>query len=187
MDSWLDDQEVDQLIKQLNPDLVGKEYDANWEQLKRSHTTSRYDFDRTVKTKTPTLLDFESHYSFLYRRSDGAHWHTELRDIDTEFHKQGLTSEQRRLKDNINTIFALKQFGSKCVWITPINKQNNCFDPTYQLLKIDDAWFCCIQEKIYAVSNTRTTTRGYTEHTFSTKNNPLFTIESTEKILDRII
>ena len=36
MDSWLDSNEINDLIKQLNPDLEqGKNYDANWQKLRR--------------------------------------------------------------------------------------------------------------------------------------------------------
>jgi len=183
---WLDDNEMAQMIAELNPQLVkGKQYDANWENLRREKSNP---FDNTVKTKTPKLLEHSKNYSFVYRRYDGAHWHTELREIDTEFKKVGLTPNQKRLKENIDTIFVLKHFEHKAVWITPIVKKTDAFDPIYQLVRIGLEWYCCIDDALYAISNSRTPNyKEYVEHTFSTREEPLFTLESTETILDRII
>lgn len=190
MDSWLDSNEINDLIKQLNPDLEqGKIYDANWQKLRREQQQKIfYPLDNCVKTQTPTLLDFETNYSFTYRRFDGAHWHTEIRDIDTKFRKQGLTPLQKQLKDNIDTIFALKNFERKPQWITPVDKKTDNYDPRYQMVKIGSVWLCCIDNCLYESSSRRERQdRGYYEIRFSTNRKPLFTKESTDKILDRIL
>ena len=185
MDTWLDSKDFDKLIQELNPHVqTGKQYDVNWENLRREKSNP---FDKTVKTKTPTLLKHENHYSFTYRRYDGAHWHTELCAVDTKMTKAGLTSNQARLRDNIDTITAL-QGGPKLVWITPETNKTFKFDSSYQLLRYEDCWLCCINDAIYAESNRRQQRdRNYIEITFSTRNAPVFTIEQTNSILDRII
>ena len=183
MDSlWLNQDEIDAL---LGIDKTQKNYDSNWENLKRER---KMPFEKTVKTQTPTLLEFENNYAFTYRRFDGAHWHTELREIDTKYKKVGLTSTQRQLKENIDTIMVLKDFGGRIQWITPIIKACGSFDPRYQLLRLGTDWMICIDNSIYETSNRRRQeSRNYTEITFSTKKQPVFTIDSTEAILDRII
>jgi hypothetical protein len=184
---WLDNDLIQQAIKELNPDLPmtkGRDYDANWENLRREKPNP---FDKTVKTKTPSLLEHPKNFSFVYRRYDGAHWHTELRDIDVEFAPTGLTGNQKKLKENIDTIFAIKSVDAKLIWITPTNKSGD-FDPRYQLVRLGNEWLCCINDALYECSNSRKQDyKEYVEHTFSTKNQPLFTLESTEAILDRII
>lgn len=180
------DDEIANIIAQINPDLSkGREYDANWQNLRRERTNP---FDTVVKTKSPTLLEHQNSYSFVYRRYDGAHWHTELRYIDTEQRKVGLTREQRHLKDNIDTIWLYKNGPNKPVWITPIDQSTDQYDPRYQLIRIGAAWYCCIDNVIYETSNRRQPpNKEYHELTFSTRNEPVFSIESTEAILDKII
>lgn len=186
MEHWLDAEDIQKLVYELNPQLqTGKQFDENWEKLKRERSNP---FDKTVKTKSPTLLEFEKNYSFVYRRYDGAQWHTELRDIDTEYRKTGLTPDQHILKDRIDTIMVLSDGGFKIKWITPVDQTSDRYDPTYQLLMINGSWYCCINNKIYATSNSRKPpNREYVEHTFSTKNPPVFTLESTNEILDRLV
>lgn len=183
MDTWLDDSEVDALIQTLNPHLqTGKQYDSNWELLKRERAPL-IDFERTVKTKSPTLLKFEHNYSFIYRRHDGAHWHTELREVDNV---KGLTSTQARLKDSIDSLLALTHSSIHLKWITPIDKRTKQFDPRYQLLTDGKIWYCCINDCVYEQSNCRyRADKGYAEITFSTNNPPVFTQSSLNKLLDK--
>jgi len=187
-----DPRDIDRMIAELNPDInfkTVKHYDANWAALQQE-TKSKFKFDtsRCVKTKTPTLMKFEKHYGFVYRRLDGASWHTELRQIDTENRVIGLTPSQRTLKDNIDTIFALTTFEHKLRWITPTNKTTKEYDPCYQLLQFGSSWMCCINDEIYEASNTRSqTNRNYQEITFSTRQQPLFTLASTNQLLDKLI
>lgn len=185
---WLDDDLIQQMIKELNPGIVsgsGRDYDANWEKLKRE---THNPFGKTVKAQTPVLLEFEKNYAFTYRRYDGAHWHTELREVDTKYKTQGLTETQKHLKENIDTIMVLKHFGERIQWITPTIKACGSFDPRYQLLRLGSSWMICVDDKIYETSNRRRQeSRNYTEITFSTKQSPVFTLDSTEAILDRIL
>lgn len=183
MDSlWLNQDEIDAL---LGIDKTQKNYDSNWEKLKSERPNP---FERTVKTQSPVLLEFENNYAFTYRRFDGAHWHTELREVDTKYKKRGLTETQKRLKENIDTIMVLKDFGERIQWITPTIKACGSFDPRYQLLRLGESWMICIGDSIYDTSNRRRQeSRNYTEITFSTKQKPVFTLESTEEILNRII
>jgi hypothetical protein len=180
--------EIQDLIEQLNPDYqqhTGKDYDANWDKLRRERTDP---FAAVVKTKSPTLLQHPKNYSFVYRRYDGAHWHTELRSIDTEQRKVALTGEQKRLKDNIDTIWMYTNAPNKLVWHTPIDQSTDQYDPRYQLITIGAAWYCCIDNKIYETSNNRQPpNKAYQELTFSTAKPCVFSIQSTEAILDRIL
>lgn len=185
-----DDRDIDQMIAELNPDInfkTVKHYDANWAALQQE-TKPKFDTSRCVKTKTPTLMQFEKHYGFVYRRFDGTSWHTELRQIDTENRVRGLTPSQRTLKDNIDTIFALTTVEHKLRWITPTNKTSKEYDPRYQLLQFGSSWMCCINDEIYEASNTRRPpNRNHQEITFSTRQQPLFTLASTNKMLDKLI
>jgi len=186
MDIWMTPEEA---MKELGLDQPqpAKTYDANWTKLKQERTPI-YDMSRCVKTQTPTLLKHEKNYSFQYRRWDGAQWHTELREVDTKHKKQGLNETQKRLKENIDTIFVLGKYPHKPLWITPIEKKTNSFDPRYQLIRIDNVWYCVIDHNVYEQSNTREIqNRGYSEITFSTKKEPVFTLELTEALLDRLI
>jgi hypothetical protein len=187
-----DDAEIDNMIAELNPDInfkTIKHHDSNWAALKQAAAENhRFDTSRCIKTKSPTLMQFERHYGFVYRRFDGSSWHTELCQVDTENKSRGLTPNQRLLKDNIDTIFALKRVEHKLKWITPTNKTSKEYDPRYQLLQFGSSWMCCINDEIYEASNTRQPpNRTHKEITFSTRSAPLFTIENTNKILDIII
>jgi hypothetical protein len=183
MDTWLDEPDIDALIRELNPSLqTGKDYDANWELLKRERVPL-IDFESTVKTQSPTLLEFERNYSFVYRRYDGAHWHTELREVDSV---KGLTTAQRQLKDSIDTLLALTHSGIHLKWRTPIVKKTNQFDPRYQLLTDGNTWYCCINDCVYEQSNRRQRKdKGYTEITFSTRKTPVFTQTTVDLLLDK--
>lgn len=185
MDTWLDDKQIDAIIQELNPHLqTGKGYDVNWENLKKERVPV-IDFERTIKTKSPTLLEFERNYSFVYRRYDGAHWHTELREIDSV---KGLTCVQRQLKDSIDTLLAVTHSEIQLKWRTPIVKKTNQFDPRYQLLTDGITWYCCINDCVYEQSNRRLKQdRGYTEITFSTRNDPVFTQSTVDALLDKYV
>ena len=184
MENWLENSEIDQLIAQLNPQLqTGKQYDANWEQLKRERK-QKIDFDRTTKTQSPTLMDFDSHQGFVYRRYDGAHWHTELRNLDRDL--TGLTPAQHTLKDLLDTLRVVTDLDVQTQWITPI-KESKTFDPRYQLIHTGKEWWCVINDCVYAESRRRRReNRGYTEITFSTKLEPVFTQQSLNTALDKI-
>ncbi len=186
MDIWLTPEEVMKelgLIQSQPP----KNYDNNLESL-RQERKLKYDLNKCVKTQTPILLKHENNYSFQYRRWDGAHWHTELRQVDTERISQGLTEKQKRLKENIDLIFSLKHFEFTPRWITPLEKGTNNFDPRYQLIRIGDIWCCVINNSVYESTNYRKQQyKNYIEISFSTKNEPLFTLESTEALLDKLI
>lgn len=189
MDTWLDSEDFSKLIEELNPQLnTVRDYDANWANLRREVATKPDPFARTVRTRTPALLEFEKNYSFVYRRYDGAHWHTELRDVDIKYQKSALTSEQRRLRENLATILALKDCEYTPVWITPVDQRTDQYDPKYQLVRIHTLWYCWINGGLYEVSNTRKQPgKTYHEHTFSTRNKPVFTLESTESLLDKLL
>lgn len=184
MDTWLDTEEVDKLIQELNPHLqTGIQLDTNWQKLKLERKP-RYDFDKTVKSQSPTVMLFENNQGFVYRRWDGAHWHTELRDIDEG---TAFTASQRRLKDAIDTLQALTQ-NLNLKWITPLNKQSDSYDPRYQLVTQGDRWYCLIDNKLYEESNRRQQTgKTYTEITFSTRNKPIFDIDTINQLLDKLI
>jgi hypothetical protein len=190
MDMWLDQEDFDTLINQINNvPTATREHDANWAALLREkNQKNRYNTDAVVKTQTPTLLKFEKNYSFVYRRFDGAQWHTELREVDTEYRCHGFTEKQKRLKENVDYILSHSGFNYSAKWITPVIKKTNQLDPAYQLIQIGDSWLCCINNSIYENSSYRhQPTRSYAELTFSTKAKPLFTLESTETILDKLI
>lgn len=179
MDIWLTEEEMQALC---NIESKPLEIDVNWQQLKQSRKP-KFDFHKTVKTQSPTLMLFEKHNGFVYRRWDGAHWHTELRQLDRAL---GLTSTQRRLKDSIDTLLVLKHAGFKLTWQTPLIKDSGDFDPRYQLLTDGEIWYCCINDKIYSQSNQRVRQdKGYTEITFSTRCDPIFTQHSVEQLLDK--
>lgn len=184
------DNEIQEMLEELNPELKHSPitHDANWAKLqKEQRNRVVYDMSRTEKTKSPTLLKHENHYSFVYRRFDGSTWHTELCAVDTKMTKAGLTPNQFRLRSNINTIMTLKR-GPKLEWITPETNKTFKFDSRYQLIRYENCWMCCIDDAVYMESNRRQQTyKDYTEITFSTKTAPVFTIDSTETILDRII
>lgn len=177
--------DIDAIIKQLNPHLnVGKQYDTNWELLKQEKPL-HYDTEKTVKTQTPTLYVFEKNVGFSYRRHDGAHWHTELRELDPD--KSGLTPAQHRLRDSINTLANITNSDLPLTWMTPYKKQGG-FDPRYQILKTEDTWLCCINNKIYRASNCRTRKdKPLTEITFSTRNAPLFEQSQLDTLLDKLL
>lgn len=181
MDIWLTDEELNRLTQELNGiNTKPKEYDSNWEKLKQERTNP---FDTCVKTQTPTLYKFEKHNSFGYRRFDGAHWHREYRNLANP---PGLTREQRQIKDNLDTILALLHKPS-IKWHTPVTKQGD-YDPRYQLLETTQGWLCLIGDCAYSVSNTKQgKQQSYTEHTFSTKQKPVFDFASLESELDFIM
>jgi hypothetical protein len=187
-DNWLSQEDFDKLTQQLNNiQPSAKTWDENWSKLKfekQSHVIP----DPVLKTKTPTLMLFDSGgVAFNYRVFDGASWHTQLCVVDTEMHKTGFTSEQRRFVDNYMTIVALKQLPTP-KWITPERKDTFALDSQYQLMQCVDSWFCMIGTEIYEESNRRQQPgREYTEVTFSTRNKPLIDLQTTEKILDKII
>jgi hypothetical protein len=183
MDSWLTQKDLDALTAQLNPSLqTGLGVDYNLQQL-RSERSQILDFSTTVKTQTPTLLEFDKHWGFSYRRFDGASWHTELRDV---YEDHALTSTQRQLKDAIDTLQVLAHTNLGLKWITPRNK-NQQYDPRYQLLRQGNTWYCCIDLKIYQESTRRRRVdRGFTEITFSTKEKPVFDIETIDALLDKV-
>lgn len=186
MDFGLEQHEIDQLIEQLNPQQPQPTVtqDRNWQLLRQESHIRRDPFQQTVKTKTPSVLEFEKHSGFTYRRSDGAHWHTELRNLDPK--KTAFTPQQHVLKDLLNTVFALTQSEHKIEWMTPLTKQDE-FDPQYQLFKYNNEWYCLIDNCAYAASNS-TVPRGknYRQITFSTREQPVFTIEQLNKILDKL-
>ena len=183
MDIWLTQEELDQLCAVPRQ---GREYDANWEQL-RNERKPLIDLERTVKTQTPTLLEFDKHVSFTYRRWDGAHWHTELRNIDTKA-PPALATEQRTLKDSIDTVLAVTHSTQKLSWYTPIDAQGR-YDPRYQLCKdANNKWYCCIDNSIYSCSNSRAKAdRGYTQHTFSTREPAVFNQHTLDKLLGELL
>lgn len=182
--------EIQSMIEELNPELKHKPviHDANWAALQREQGTNiRYDMTRCVKTRSPTLLQHQNHYSFTYRRFDGAHWHTELCAVDLQQPKAGLTPSQYELRDNINTIMALKDI-PRFQWLTPETQKTFAFDSRYQLLRYHNHWACCIDNAVYLESNRRQQKyKDYVEITFSTKNKPVFTIDSTKAILDKLL
>lgn len=187
MDTWLNNSDIEILIKQLNPELEkGRDYDNNWEMLKKEKQPL-FDLSRCVKASTPTLFVFENHFSFSYRRFDGAHWHTELRAVDIEQRSNGLTSEQRLLKDAVDTLLALTNSDFKLKWITPINQNTNQFDPRYQLIKMNDEWLCVINGKAYLESSNRVRQgRNHAEITFSTREKPVFDLNTINDKLDQL-
>mgnify|MGYP005995783937 CR=1 FL=1 len=184
------DDEIKKLIEELNPGVFdhSKKFDLNWEELKREAQTYpiRYDLDRSVKTKTPTVLAYETGYfGFVYRRYDGAHWHSEYCTVDTEHYKCAMTENQNLLRDNINTCLNFLKL-PRVQWITPEN--NGKFDPRYQLMRCEDRWFCMIKDKIYEESSRRKQeNKTYEEIYFSTNNKAVFTVEETNKLLDQLI
>lgn len=183
MDIWLDETETDKIIRQLNPQLhKGKQYDTNWELLKQEKPL-HYNTEKTVKTQTPRLYVFEKNVGFSYRRHDGAHWHTELRELDLD--KCGLTQAQHRLRDSINTLANVTNSDIKLTWITPYLK-SGAFDPRYQIIKTEDTWLCCIENKIYAASNRKERKdKAQIEITFSTTNKPVFEQSQLDTLLDK--
>jgi hypothetical protein len=190
MDEWQEN-EIQLLIDQLNPHLQTPTHiDHNWQKLKLEQTQQKvlYDLNKTVKTQTPVLLEFDKNYSFSYRRWDGAHWHTEYREIETEGRCQGLTTLQKQFKDSLDTLFAIGHANIKRTWITPLKRPEESFDPTYQLVKIDQEWFCLIDNALYAQSRrTKKSYKNYHEIGFSTRNPPVFTQEFIDKKLDQLL
>ncbi len=185
MDIWLTEEDFEVLTSSIPSQ--SKNYDANWENLKRE-SRRKIDFEKAVKTKSPTLLQFESHYSFVYRRYDGSSWHTELRDLDTRIPKRGFTESQARLRENVNTLLALQHCDIQLQWFTPENKKTKHLDPRYQLIKGGDQWYCWINGAVYAESTRRHVDgRNYTEITFSTHNPFVFNLESTELKLNEFL
>lgn len=184
--------EIAQMIEDLNPHKNFKTIqhtDANWSALEQeARNPLAYDTNRCVKTKTPTLMQFDNHYGFVYRRFDGTSWHTQLCQLDTNNTPTGLTALQRTLKDNIDTIFALTHAEHTLKWITPIDKKTKKFDTRYQLLQFGSSWMCCIDDAIYASSTQRRPpNRSHTEITFSTHAEPVFSVALTREILNRLI
>lgn len=187
MENWLDSNEIETIIEQLNPQLqTGKAYDANWQLLKKENSqTEHYLLSGALKTQTPTLMLFDKHQGFVYRRWDGAHWHTELRNIQRG--KTAYSEQQSLLKDAWDTLLALTNTNIKTTWYTPYDKQGT-FDPRYQLIECDQTWYCFINNSVYEESNRRVKqARGYTEITFSTKCKPVFDLEMINQALDRLI
>lgn len=184
------DREMHEILKQLNPGYGDepRSYDKNWAALQREQAERiQYDMNRCVRTASPTLLQHEKNYSFTYRRYDGAHWHTELCSVDLQQPKAGLTPSQYELRDNISTIMACTQH-ENFQWLTPETTKTFAFDSRYQLLRYGSAWYCCIDNAIYEESNRRQQKyKDYVEITFSTKNTPVFTIESTRATLDTLL
>ena len=179
-------EEQQQLILELNPHLAkGVSVDANWTrlQLERAKPKPRFDTTHTVQTQTPTVLEFESHNSFTYRRNDGAHWHTELRNLDNT---RGFAPEQAQFVDSFNTLLSVQQLES-FKWHTPITPQGD-YDTRYQLAKRNNTWYCLIDLKLYKASTRRLREdRGYTEIQFSTRNTPIATLEQCEELLDILL
>ena len=179
-------EEQQQLILELNPHLAkGREWDANWQQLKREQEQPKpsVDWSRTVKTQTPQVFDFETHCAFNYRRSDGAHWHTELRNLQQP---PGFTEQQHRFVDSLNTLLALQHLEG-FEWHTPVTEQG-AYDNRYQLAKRKHTWYCLMGDILYKESTRRyREDRGYTEIRFSTRNTPTTTQQQLDLTLDELI
>lgn len=188
-----DEQEINNLIEQLNPGysvpVAAKiTEDRNWNLLKQEKLQRDLFKPKTVKNQTPTLLQFENHFSFMYKQHDGTSWETQLRNLETKVRSVALTETQRQLKENIQIILSRAEEEFKMTWITPTILKEKTFDPTYQLVRFNQDWCCCINNKIYSASriNTRSN-RGYIEYGFSSTAKPLFTVEQTKKLVDRLI
>lgn len=185
MDAWLSQDELEQLTLELNPQLqLGTAKDVNWQRLQLEQSTPRplYDTQRTVRTKSPTLLDFDTHQGFVYRRWDGAHWHTETRNLTAQ---TGYTTQQALLLDSLRTVLAVGDVDLDIEVYTPHKHEQ--LDTQYQLIKLNTEWMCVIGDSVYAESTRRTRdTRGYVEIAFSTRNEPVFTQHSLDTALDNL-
>jgi hypothetical protein len=175
-------------IKALNPELCWDNppqyYDANVDRLRQER---KQHYARVIKTQTPMIYVHAKHFSFSYKAFDGSSWTTQLRNIDVDKPRHGLTPQQHKLKDSLQTVLALSDAGIKLKWITPTT-QDNQFDPTYQLLLIKDVWYCCIGDQFYAQSTVRTPpNRDHKEITFSTNNPPIFNQATVDALLDSMI
>lgn len=179
---------IDRMIRELNPSLdTGVNTDANWNKLREEQQSSkpRYDMTKTVKSQTPVLLDFDSHQAFTYRRWDGAHWHTEMRNL--QWGSTALQQEQAKFRDSFNTVMALT-YKQKITWATPLTEKRE-YDPRYQLLCYNDKeYLCLINCVLYAQSTARhRQERGYTEISFNTRLEPVATQHTLELALDKLI
>jgi hypothetical protein len=183
--SWLTAEDFETLSSNLNSKTI-KHYDNHWDALKRESLSRN--LNPTVKTKSPILFDFGTHLGFCYRRFDGAAWHTETANIDTEQNSPSLTETQSRLRDNINTIMALTRQTFKIRWLTPYNNKTKTALNRYQIIQIDGDWACYIDNAVYAASrHTAKNNKNYTEIGFSTNEPPLFSLTQTEELLNRLI
>jgi len=160
--------------------------DSNWNRLRleQAQPRDRLREARTVQTKTPTLVDFGSHLGFTYRQSDGAQWHTQVRTLRPGV--RVLTPPQAVLQDSLATLELYLGINTHARWLTPLDPQGVA-DPTYQLIHTPEEWWCVIDCQIYAASTQRwRQQRGYTETTFSTKNQPVATLSTVTASLDTI-
>lgn len=181
MDQWLRTQDIDTLIAQLNHTLpLPKDYDQNWEALKRERANP---FLKCVRTQSPALMLFEKHQGFVYRRWDGAHWHTELRNLSEQ---TAFTPAQAQLRDSLQTVCAVGKLRLNLQWYTPVHERS--YDPRYQLIHTGTEWWCVIDNCVYAESTRRQPeNRGYTEVRFSTRKSPVFTPAQLASALDALI
>jgi hypothetical protein len=177
------------LIKALNTHIdfdspKPQYHDVNWERLKQERHNPQC---AVVKTSTPKVYAHAKHFSFSYRAFDGISWTTELRNINVDKPTHGCTSEQVTLKDSLQTVFALADCSIRLKWITPTNAEGD-FDPRYQLLLINNTWYCLIGNEFYKQSNsTVPQNKTHQEITFSTRNPPAFTQASIDCILNDLI
>jgi len=181
---WQED-EIAAMLKELNPELAHTpvEVDSNWQKLQIESNQLRHTSNCIKKTQTPTLYDFDKEwYGFSYRGHDGAQWTTYTRNLFAN--TRGLTSQQKELKDCLDTVLNLTGIDIKPKWYTPVDNQT--VDPHYQLIKSGLEWWCVIGDSVYAQSSSRQI-RSHTEIRFSTKVEPVFTLESLNNTLDHLI